>query len=325
MKGLIYLDLGWFGEGGGDGGASAGAAADTGSGQGDALEAAIPAAPTRRQKDAYANVVFGKQASSGEQTDASATVGTQEEKPTEKPAEESPEDRQKAYTELVRGKYKDLFTQDTQRIINQRFKETKQTEAQLQKQSAVLDILMAKYNAKDLDGLKESIENDDRMWEDAADEAGMTVKQYKEFTRLQRENREYLAKEQELETQRKADEIMNQWNQEAEALRQKFPQFDLNAECQNPQFTNMLRHGTPVEVAYKAIHLDEIVTEAMKTTAQAAEKRVVDNVRAKGTRPVENGLSSQSTFTVKSDVTKLTKADREEIARRVSRGERISF
>lgn len=319
MKGLLYLDLEWFGEGGaaGDGGASA---SGTGSSEGDAAKAATPAAPTRRQKDAYANVVFGKQATSEEQTDASAPVGTEE-----KPKEESPEDRQKAYNDLVRGKYKDLFTQDTQRIINQRFKETKQTEEQLQKQNAVLDILYAKYNAKDLEGLKTSIENDDAMWENAADEAGMTVKQYKEFSRLQRENREYLRREQEFETQRKADEIMRQWNEEAEALKQKFPQFDLAAESQNPQFTNMLRHGTPLEVAYKAIHLDEIVTEAMKTTAQAAEKRVVDNVRAKGARPVENGLSSASTFTVKNDVTKLSKADRAEVALRALRGEVISF
>lgn len=320
----IFWDLRMFGEGAAAGdGAGNGAAASDGSSQGEAAQAAPTAVPTRRQKDAYANVVFGKQAISEEQTEASATVGTQEPKP-EEPAE-TPEDRQKAYNDLVRGKYKDLFTQDTQRIINQRFKETKQTEAKLQKQNEVLDILMSKYNAKDLDGLKQSIENDDALWEQAADDAGMTVKQYKEYSRLQRENREYLAREQELETQRKADEIMAQWNEEAEALKQKFPKFDLAVESQNPQFTNMLRHGTPVEVAYKAIHLDEIVTDAMKTTAQAAEKRVVDNVRAKGARPIENGLSSQSTFTVKNDVTKLTKADREEIARRVARGERISF
>lgn len=322
---MIYLDLAWFGEGGAGAAAAAPAA---GAEQGGTAETAeTPIAPTRRsKKDAYANVLFGKQASPDEGTDAGATVGTPKVPNKDNgPETESPEDRQKAYNDLVRGKYKDLFTQDTQRIINQRFKETKQTEAQLQKQGAVLDILMAKYNAKDLDTLKESIENDDAMWESAADDAGMTVKQYKEFSRLQRENREYLQREQEIETQRKAEEIMQQWNAEAEALRQKFPQFDLNQECQNPQFTNMLRHGTPVEVAYKALHLDEIVTEAMKTTAQAAEKRVVDNVRAKGARPVENGLSSASTFTVKNDVSKLNKADRAEVVRRALMGEEISF
>lgn len=319
---MIYLDLEWFGEGGA--GTGAAAAPASGAEQGGTAEAAeTPVAPTRRsKKDAYANVLFGKQATSGEATEASASVGTVESKAN---AEETPEDRQKAYNDLVKGKYKDLFTQDTQRIINQRFKETKTQQEQLEKQGAVLNILMDRYNTKDLEGLQKAIEDDDSMWENLADDAGMTVKQYKEYSRIQRENREMRAREQEMETQRKADEIMRQWNEEAEALRQKFPQFDLNAECQNPQFVNMLRHGTPVEVAYKALHLDEIVTEAMKTTAQAAEKRVVDNVRAKGARPVENGLSSASTFTVKSDVSKLSKADRAEIARRAISGEQISF
>ena len=321
MQGLIYLDLKWFGEGG-DGGSAAASAAEGSTQGGPAESAETPSVPTRRsKKDAYANVLFGQQATSGEDADAGASVGTK----TQETVEESPEDRQKAYNDLVKGKYKDLFTQDTQRIINQRFKQTKETEAQLQKQNAVLDILMTKYSAKDLDGLKEAIENDDAMWENAADDAGMTVKQYKEFARLQRENKEFLAKEQEYEMQRKADEIMRQWNEEAEALKQKFPQFDLAVESQDPQFTNMLRHGVPVEVAYKALHLDDIVTEAMKTTAQKAEKRVVDNIRAKGSRPVENGASSSSTFTIKNDVSKLNRADRAEVVRRALRGEEISF
>lgn len=324
MLDFIKMDLGLFGEGAGGGAGGDGAGGSSQGGQ--AAEAAsIPSASTRRSNDAYANVVFGKQATSEGQTDAGAPVGTQEEKKAAAPAEESPEDRQKAYNDLVKGKYKDLFTQDTQRIINQRFKETKTKDEQLAKQNEVLDILMQRYNAQDLDGLKAALDNDDAMWESAADEAGMTVKQYKEFSRLQRENREHHQREQELEMQRKTDEIMRQWNMEAESLKQKFPSFDLDAECQNPQFVNMLRHGTPLEVAYKALHLDEIVTEAMKTTAVAAEKRVVDNIRARGSRPVENGLSSQATFTVKNDVNKLNKADRAEIARRAMMGEQISF
>lgn len=326
MANNILLDLEWFGEGG-DGGSAAASPASGSDQGGPAVSAETPSVPTRRskQKDAYANVVFGKQATSEEQTDAGAAVGTKAEGASPEAPEETQEDRQKAYQDLVRGKYKDLFAADTQRIINQRFKETKTQQETLAKQGEVLDMLMSRYNVNDLDGLKSALDNDDTIWESAADDAGMTVKQYKEFAKIQRENREFRARQLEFETQRKADEIIQRWNAEAEALRQKFPQFDLNVETQNPQFTNMLQHGVPVETAYKAIHLDDIVTEAMKTTAQAAEKRVVDNVRAKGSRPVENGLSSTSTFTVKNDVTKLNKADRAEVARRALNGEMISF
>lgn len=87
----------------------------------------------------------------------------------------------------------------------------------------------------------------------------------------------------------------------------------------------MLKSGVDVATAYKAAHMDEIMTEAMKNTQEEAEKRVTDNIRAQGNRPVENGSSKRSPFTIKNDVTKLTKAERAEIARRAERGERITF
>ena len=55
------------------------------------------------------------------------------------------------------------------------------------------------------------------------------------------------------------------------------------------------------------------------------EQLVTDNIRAKGSRPLENGTSQQGAFIVKNDVNALTKEDRAEIARRVRRGEVISF
>lgn len=42
-------------------------------------------------------------------------------------------------------------------------------------------------------------------------------------------------------------------------------------------------------------------------------------------RPNENGTNSNSAFVTKTDPSKLTRADFEEIERRVARGERISF
>jgi len=58
---------------------------------------------------------------------------------------------------------------------------------------------------------------------------------------------------------------------------------------------------------------------------QAQEKAVVDNIRARGSRPSENGTSSQSAFIVKDDVSKLSKEDRRNIAKRVMMGEKITI
>ena len=61
-----------------------------------------------------------------------------------------------------------------------------------------------------------------------------------------------------------------------------------------------------------------------KATAQV-EKTVTDNIRARGARPQENGAAPKSAVVVKDDVSKLTPADRAEIARRAAMGETITF
>ena len=87
----------------------------------------------------------------------------------------------------------------------------------------------------------------------------------------------------------------------------------------------MLRVGVPMEVAYHAKHHSEIVTSAVNTAREQTEKNVVNNIRARGARPQENGTQSQSSFTVRDDVHNLSRAERAEIARRAARGEVIKF
>ena len=108
-------------------------------------------------------------------------------------------------------------------------------------------------------------------------------------------------------------------------LKGKYPQFDLQLEAQNDQFVRMLRSGVPMEHAYRVMHMDEILGDSVRAMAQQTEQRVVNNVRARGSRPAENGTSSQGAFTYKDDVSKLTRKDRAEIAKRVARGETIRF
>lgn len=87
----------------------------------------------------------------------------------------------------------------------------------------------------------------------------------------------------------------------------------------------MLKSGVPMEHAYKTLHFNELMHDAMATAASNTEKSVVSNIRAKGSRPIENGTAAQSAFTIKDDVSKLSKKDRADIARRAARGEKIVF
>lgn len=104
----------------------------------------------------------------------------------------TPDERRKAYRDLMEGEYKDLYTEDTQHLINQRFKETEDLREQNAKSQSVLRILMGRYNIEDgdLGKLRKAIEEDDAYWAGAADEAGMSVEQYKQFQKLKRQNAE---------------------------------------------------------------------------------------------------------------------------------------
>lgn len=235
------------------------------------------------------------------------------------------EDKRRAYNDLINGEYKDFYTEDTQRIIDRRFKETKDLEAYKNENSPIIDMLMQRYGAKDAEGLMAALENDTAYWEEAADAAGMSVSQYMEFQRLERENKALLQQQEAMASQQKADAQYAYWTQEAEQLKAKYPNFDLASEAKNQDFVSMLAANVPMEQAFKVIHMDDMMAQAVDAAMTTAQKQVTDNIRARGSRPQEAGLNSSNGIEHKVDVDKLSGKDLKEIARRVERGEIISF
>ena len=235
------------------------------------------------------------------------------------------EEKRKAYNDLIKGEYKDFYTEDTQRIIDRRFKETKQLEAELEGHRDIMDMLKLRYGVDEVADLQKAIEDDDSYWESAALEAGMSVEQYKQFSKLERENRALLEAQQQRQAQDRVNKQLESWYKEAEALKGQYPGFDLAAEIANPQFLNLLKAKVPLEHAYKLIHMDEIVNSAVATSAADAERKTVENIRARGQRPAENGTSSQGSFMTKYDVHSLSKKERAELIKRAARGEVIEF
>lgn len=109
------------------------------------------------------------------------------------------------------------------------------------------------------------------------------------------------------------------WQREGESLKVQYPDFDLEAELENKDFKGLLNAGIPMKQAYELVHMAEI-REAIE---KQAEKSVMDHIRANGTRVPENGVKGSNGFVLGKDVSAMTKEDRQEIARRVQRGERI--
>lgn len=233
---------------------------------------------------------------SGRQPDRAQSPAAGEKSSGEQSSPElPPQDRRQAFLELVNGPYKDIYTQETQRIIDRRFKQTRNLERQLERTQPILDRLMERYQIPDgdLDRLRAALEREGKPEPRQSPALGIQA----------------------------AQRQLASWDSQAGELRQLYPHFDLRAQAENPRFLALLRSGVPLRQAYEVLHMEHIKADV----AQQAQKQVVDGIRAKGIRPQENGTAAHSAFTVKDDVSKLTRADREEIARRAQRGEKISF
>lgn len=301
----INLQLFADGNGGGDGGTGAdGATADIGG-----------LATSKTAKNPLADVKYGIQ-------DDASTAGMQDSS-----VDDVVVDLDAEFEELIKGKYKDQYNKRTQDTIQKRLKSTKETVDRYNELAPTLETLAKKYgvDATDIKALNQAIEEDDSYFEDEALEKGITVEQLKEIRKMERENAELKRQMQERSVKENADRLYASWMSQAEQIKSVYPSFNLNAEMQNPRFTDLLKNNVDLRTAYEVLHKDEIIPAAMQFTAQQVKQKMTNNYIANGARPTENGINSQSSAVVKSDVSQLSKEDRAEIIRRVQRGEKIRF
>lgn len=233
----------------------------------------------------------------------------------------------KDFDELIKGEYKDAFNRRVKSIIDRRVKGNEELSKYKADTDELMDILARKYGTKsgDTAALTKAIKEDDTFFEDAAEAEGLSVEQYKYKIHLEKENERLIRERERRMTENAAKERLAAWNEQANETAAAYPGFNLSTESENPKFVRLLQSGIDVKTAYEVVHNDEIVSGAMKVTAAAVSKQVADNIRARGQRPAENGARSQSATVFKSDVSKLTREDRAEIARRARRGEVIKF
>ena len=303
------LNLQLFAEGGaGDGG--------TGAAEGTTGATAVAAVPqTKGSNNPLADVKYGIQEGDEAQT-----------APVQPEVVETP-DRNAEFEKLIKGEYKDLYDAKVQDTIQKRLKSTKDTVEKYEALTPTLEMLAKKYgvDAADIKALNQAIEEDDSYYEEEALEKGISVQQLKEIRKMERENSELKRQMQEKENRENANRLYQQWMSQAEQMKAVYPSFDLSTEMQNPKFLDLLRANIDVRTAYEVLNNDKIIPAAMQFTAKAVEQKLTNKMIANGARPSENGMSSQSASLTKSDVSQLTKADRQEIARRVARGEKIRF
>lgn len=304
-------DLQLFAEGGPAGGAAAG----TGAGG-----AGVNASAAGMQTG-----VKGNQGTGNPATDGAPAAEVQN--PTKQP---TAVDLNAEFDALIKGKFKDQYNARVSDTIQKRLKGTSEAAEKYKVLTPALEEWAERYgvDASDTEGLLNAILDDDLLYEDESYETGIPIPKLKEIKKDKRENAALRRWKQEMEQQRERQQAGQRqyetWLKQAEAAKLRYPNLDLDTEIQNEQFLDLLRSNVGVEAAYKVIHMDDIVSGAMAAAVQTAADKVSKSVAANGARPNENG-SGQGPATVKPDVSKMTKAQRQDYIRRAAMGERITF
>lgn len=247
-------------------------------------------------------------------------------------AAESPEDRRARY-EAMRKEFRDLDDARMERELGKRLRGAEQTRRALDALNEAVTPLYALHGLApgDIEGLSKAIAGDNSFWERGAANAGMTVEQYKQMQLTAAENQRL----QKVIGRQAAEEAANRqlaaWQQEAEAMKADYPDFDLLTEIQNPLFAGLISSKNEatrlsLKAAYEACHVEEIRQMAARNAARQAEENVTRTIAANGRRPQEGGTGENPAAAPgRIDISKLTRAQMREIERRAERGERITF
>lgn len=318
------VDLQLFAEGGGDG-----AAASGGDGAAPAAEEKAASAPAQGKGREAAAAEVDEMLSPAEEPGAEedAAEGEEQDGAVDKSSTD-PEAHRKAFGELMRGEYNrefgEMIVQATQKAYDSILNEQGPV-------GRILNALGQKYGTApgDYEALAAAVEGgvvkDDAYYEDMAMKKGISVQLAKEMDALESENAKHRAAEQQRAEAAKMEAIQQEWDAAVECIRAEDPGFDIKTALADPDFAQMLKLGVKMEDAYKARYFDDIMARRTTQTAKTVEKGVEARIRQRGARPSENGTNPGGAAVLKTDVSKLTPAQCEELERRAMRGQIITF
>ena len=256
-------------------------------------------------------------------------VATATENPTEEKANDATPKRM-SWDEIMADTE---YNKQMQATVQSRLKNAKAAEESLAKLAPALELLARRHGLDaenmDYDAIAKAINDDDAYYEDLALEKGVTLETAKRIDQQERETaRKQKEEARNLEQQKLHNHFMK-LEQQGEALKKVFPNFDLRAELKNPVFARMTSPnvGVSVEDAYHAVHRKEIDAARSQVIAQNTAQMISNSIQAGTRRPDENGTSGQSASVTTFDYSKASKAQREALKREIyaakARGEKL--
>lgn len=246
----------------------------------------------------------------------------------------SPEERRKAFGELLRGEYADLTEELMQNAVTEATRRLEASPAM----KGLMQALQEKYgtDANDLVALTEAVRNgavkDDAYYEKLAMEKGVSTRTARELDKLESQNKHLTEQQQmiqQMERQRaqqaRIAELQAGWDREAEQLKAQYPDFNMAEVLANPEVEKMMRSGVSMTNAYRSAYFDHILKQQQAATARQVEQGVVNRMQQRNARPGENGTRPGGAVQTKIDVSHMSRREMEEMEKRVMRGEVITL
>jgi len=203
----------------------------------------------------------------------------------------SPEERRKAFGELLRGEYADL----TEAVRNGAVKDDAYYE------KLAMEKGVSTRTARELDKLES---------------------QNKHLTEQQQMIQQM---ERQRVQQARIAELQAGWDREAEQLKAQYPDFNMAEVLANPEVEKMMRSGVSMTNAYRSAYFDHILKQQQAATARQVEQGVVNRMQQRNARPGENGTRPGGAVQTKIDVSHMSRKEMEEMEKRVMRGEVITL
>lgn len=226
------------------------------------------------------------------------------------------------------GRYEKEYNAALQKAVRGRLRGAEAQKQQMEKLLPIVSWIGQIYGMDtsdmskvDLDALGEKLSQDNRWYEQEAAQEGLPVDAMRRIKNAERENARLKQESAQMRAEEEQRQRFAALQESFAEVRQRYPQADLSAELGNRAFMSLLTAGFDPMQAYEAAHYRDLQQAAM----QYGMQRTVAQVQANGMRPQEGALGSPAGRETKVDPRKLTPQQREEIRKRVDRGERITF
>lgn len=327
---MLQLFAGEGGAGGAAAGDGGGTGADTGANSADAgqqrlRELGVPEDKIRKNR-AYRFPQRQAQTATASEEPKQQAAAAEEKAPTE---ENKPTGRM-SWKEIMADPE---YNQEMQKLMKSRLREANGAQEAMATLTPALEAI-AKHKGLDpakLDykALAEKILDDDSLYEQTAVEMGLDNSVAKRLERQKMQIEHYQRQEQMTLESQKANEHIRKLEQQAQALKERFPNIDLRQELQNPVFARMTSPGIglSVEDAYYAVHRQEIQSAQAQVIASQTAKQISNAIQANARRPDESGGSQAPSSVQSFDYRKASKAERDALKKRIrdagARGEKV--